>query len=170
MRKRIIFLFSIMVPMICVGQRSDETIYYMWINKLDRSTSHKGYLIGLEDNYIIHINKSRNYLDSSQNSPRKTAIPINTIESLAFRKSGKAGNGIWKGALWGGGILGFIAVGANDGFFNSGGAFIIGFIAGAVPGALIGTAIGSKKMHFYLNGDKTTYQKQKEKLKQFLME
>ena len=102
------------------------------------------------------------------------AIPINTIESITFRNSDHKGNGVLKGALWGGAILGLTATVISkledDGFGSSGGWFLIGFGVGAIPGALIGIGISSKRTKFYINGDKTSYQRQKEKINQFLLE
>ena len=65
-----------------------------------------------------------------------------------------------------GGSLGLImaANATNDGVIGSDGAFIIGFSLGAVSGGIIGSLVGSSKQNFYINGDKTSYQRQKEKL------
>jgi hypothetical protein len=162
-------LIAMLLSISGLSQKKSETIYYAWINKIDRSTTPTGYLIALKEDYVIHFNKNKYSWDDPQNSPRKTSIPINTIESFSFRKSDSVGKGALKGALWGGGIMGLLAVGGNDGFFSTGKLFAIATVIGVIPGALIGTATGARKMHFYINGEQTSYQKQKEKLEQFLL-
>lgn len=158
-----------MISLSGLTQRKSETIYYTWIKKLDRTSTYKGYLMDLREDEVLYLAKPKYSSLHSENLSNSISFLVNGIESLEFRRSNQVGNGLYKGALWGGVIVGVISVALNNGFFDETKVFLVGFGIGSIPGALIGGSIGAKRIKFYLNGEKRSYQKQKEKLEQFLM-
>ena len=182
MKKSILLVFLVFMVGVteAISQESlshkKHNRYKSWIEFLDETKSVKGYLKSIEDDKLIFSeSKSR----SQVNAEKKIVhleFDYRSIQRVVFREENRISRGALKGALYGGIGLGLIAVATNSpcsgGFFcveySDGQVFAAGLLLGGATGAVIGAILSNKKIKIPINGDQTTFENSKSKLKEYI--
>ena len=175
----LIMVFSISVNL--YAQRSyydGQSVYHLWVKYQDKSPGKKGYLQEIDLETISLVTDYQYSAQRKQYENLSLKIPISNIQSLQFREKGRIKKGVLWGGLIGGVALGLVTMASNEPCggnsfcvleFSDAEAFTIGFLGGSLGGMLVGAIISSSKITIPINGEIVNYNRQKGKLRKFLI-
>ena len=161
----VIFILSMHQPV--KGQYKILPENEVWVTKMNSSPTIRGYISWVGDSSLTVVNKTNLTLTHE--------IPIHTIEILKFRKRNKIRKSFFRGALIGAAVGAIVGIAARHDNSCEPNTFCIGIPkyyivanlmgGGAVIGGLAGLVIGHTiSFKIPINGNKSSYNKQKEKL------